>query len=292
MLAQSRSFLAWRAVACALSQYASGHLSLAISRWGVRACMIVIPSLACLHAEAGNNEILRAESRYLFQSMPDGEFTAADGKKHRLTDLWDKRPILINLFYRRCTGSCSPLLRGVKSAVDAAGGLGRDYAIVSLSFDSSDTTADMRTMAGALGLPSEAAWYVGTAEKQTIDRIAAAMGFWYAAIPATDQFDHPNLLAAVREGKIVRILASNFADKGRMRDLLLELQGIYVPFSPVPQEGSWLRCFQFDEETNQLRLDWGMLLLIAPGCGALATTAIVFLRRKRDQVADNTSLSS
>ena len=280
MLAQSRSFLAWRAVACALSQYASGHLSLAISRWGVRACMIVIASLACLHAEAGNNEILRAESRYLFQSMPDGEFTAADGKKHRLTDLWDKRPILINLFYRRCTGSCSPLLQSVKRAVDAAGGLGKDYAIVSLSFDPSDTTADMRAMAATLGLPSEAAWYVGTAEKQTIDRIAAAMGFWYAAIPATDQFDHPNLLAAVREGKIVRILASNFADKGRMRDLLLELQGIYVPFSPVPQEGSWLRCFRFDEQTNELRLDWGMLLLLAPGGGALATTAIVFLRRK------------
>jgi len=280
MLAQSRSFLAWRAVACALSQYASGHLSLAISRWGVRACMIVIASLACLHAEAGNNEILRAESRYLFQSMPDGEFTAADGKKHRLTDLWDKRPILINLFYRRCTGSCSPLLQSVKRAVDAAGGLGKDYAIVSLSFDPSDTTADMRAMAATLGLPSEAAWYVGTAEKQTIDRIAAAMGFWYAAIPATDQFDHPNLLAAVREGKIVRVLAGSFSDKGRMRDLLLELQGIYVPFSPVPQEGSWLRCFRFDEQTNELRLDWGMLLLLAPGGGALATTAIVFLRRK------------
>jgi len=292
MLAQSRSFLAWRPILGELSPRLSGHLARAISWWGVGACMLLIVCLAGQPAQAADNEILRAESRYLFQPMPDGEFTAADGKKHRLADLWDKRPILINLFYRRCTGSCSPLLQSVKRAVDAAGGLGKDYAIVSLSFDPSDTTADMRAMAATLGLPSEAAWYVGTAEKQTIDRIAAAMGFWYAAIPATDQFDHPNLLAAVREGKIVRVLAGSFSDKGRMRDLLLELQGIYVPFSPVPQEGSWLRCFQFDEETNQLRLDWGMLLLIAPGCGALATTAIVFLRRKRDQVADNTSLSS
>ena len=244
------------------------------------ACMIFIACLAWPHTEAGANEILRAESRYLFQPMPDSEFTAADGTTHRLSDIWDKRPILINLFYRGCTGSCSPFLHSVKRAVDTAGGLGSDYAIVSLTFDSSDTTADMRAMADSLDLLSEKAWYVGTAEKQTIDRIAAAIGFWYAAIPETDQFDHPNLLAAVREGKIVRILAGNFVDKGRMRDLLLELQGIYVPFSPVPQESSWLRCFRFDEETNELRLDWGMLLLLAPGGGALATTAIVFLRRK------------
>ena len=152
---------------------------------------------------------------------------------------------------------------------------------MSLSFDSSDTTADMRAMAESLDLPSEKAWYVGTAEKQAIDRIAAAIGFWYAPIPETDQFDHPSLLAAVRDGKIVRILAGNIIDKGRMRDLLLELRGIFVPFTPVPRESSWLRCFRFNEQTNELRLDWGLLLLLAPGCGAFATTAILFLQRKR-----------
>lgn len=280
MLAQSRTFVAWRAVVCASSRYVSGNLARAIARWGVRACTIVLACLAWPHTEAGANDILRAESRYLFQPMPDGEFTAADGTKHRLSDIWDKRPMLISLFYRRCAGSCSPFLHGVKRAVDTAGGLGRDYAIVSLSFDSNDTTADMRAMADSLDLPSESAWYMGTAQKETIDRIATAIGFWYAAIPETDQFDHPNLLAAVREGKIVRILAGNIVDKGRMRDLLLELRGVYVPFAPVPQGGSSLRCFRFDEETNELRLDWGMLLLLAPGCGALATTAIVFLRRR------------
>ena len=279
MLVQSRSFLAWPAAICELSRCLSGNLPRAVSRWGLRVCLVVMACLVWQHAEAGGNEILRAESRYLFQAMPDGEFTAADGRTHRLSDLWDQRPILINLFYGRCKGSCSPLLRGVKKAADTAGGVGKDYAIVSLSFDSSDTIADMRAMADALDLPSEG-WYVGTAEKQTIDRIAAAIGFWYAAIPQTDKFDHPNLLAAVRKGKIVRILAGNIADKNRMRDLLLELQGIYVPFSPVPQEGVSLRCFRFDEKTNTLRLDWGMLLLVAPGCGALVATAIVFLRRK------------
>ncbi|MDP6668118.1 MAG: hypothetical protein QF357_12110, partial [Dehalococcoidia bacterium] len=138
--------------------------------------------------------------------------------------------------------------------------------------------------ADSLDLPTEKAWYVGTAEKKTIDGIADAIGFWYAAVPGTDQFDHPSLLAAVRDGKVVRILAGNTVDKGRMRDLLLELRGIYVPFTPIAQGGSSLRCFRFNEETNKLTLDWGLLLLIAPGCGAFAITGLLFLRRKRPAV--------
>jgi hypothetical protein len=127
---------------------------------------------------------------------------------------------------------------------------------------------------------------VGTAEKNTIDGIASAMGFWYAAVPETDQFDHPSLMAAVRGGKIVRILAGNTLSKDRMRNLLLELRGIYVPYSPIPEGSSSLRCFQFDEETGELLLDWGLLLLIAPGCGAFAITGILFSLRKKSPIED------
>ena len=284
MLVQSRPFVAWRAFVYELSRYVSGNLAHAIMPWGVRVSMIVTACLAWPHTAVGANDILRAESRYLFRSMPDGEFIAADGTTHRLSEIWNKRPILMNLFYGRCTGSCSPFLHSVKKAVETAGGLGSDYAIVSLSFDPNDTTADMRAMADSLDLPSESAWYVGTAEKQTIDRMAAAIGFWSAAIPATDQFDHPSLLAAVRDGKIVSILAGNTLDKGRMRDLLLELRGVDLPFTPIPRDGSSLRCFRFDAETNELRLDWGLLLLLAPGCGAVATTAILFGHRKKPPI--------
>jgi len=280
MLAESRTFVGRPAVSRRLPRRVSGDLVRATIRWIVRACMVFIACLACRGAEAGGDAILRAESRYLFEPMADGEFTAADGRRHRLSEIWDERPILVNLFYRGCTGSCSPLLHTVKKAVDAAGGLGREYAIVSLSFDSSDTTADMRAMAESLDLRPEDAWYVGTAEKETIDQIAAAIGFWYAAIPETDQFDHPSLLAAVRGGKIVRILAGNTIDRSRMRELLLELRGVYVPFTPISRGGSSLRCFRFNEDTNELSVDWGLLLLLAPGCGALAATAIVFRPRK------------
>lgn len=245
-----------------------------------RACAVLLACLIWAPAAAGADDPLRAESRYLFQPVPDGTFTAADGRTHRLSEIWDERPVLINLFFRRCTGSCSPLMHSIKRAADTAGGLGRDYAIVSLSFDPGDTPADLRAMADSLELPPDAAWYVGTADRDTIDDIAGAIGFWYTAVPGTDQFDHPSLLAAVRGGKVVRILAGNVFDKGRVRDLLLELRGVWVPFAPLPQGGSSLRCFRFDEDTNSLKLDWGMLLLFAPGFGAFATTAVVFLRRR------------
>ena len=246
-----------------------------------RACAVLLACLIWAPAAAGADDPLRAESRSLFQPVPDGTFTAADGRTHRLSEVWDERPVLINLFFRRCTGSCSPLMHSIKQAAETAGGLGSDYAIVSLSFDPGDTTADMRAMVDSLDLPSESAWYVGTADRDTIDRIAGAIGFWYATVPGTDQFDHPSLLAAVRGGKVIRILAGNTFDKSRMRDLLLEMRGVWVPFAPIPQGGSSLRCFRFDEDTNSLKLDWGMLLLLAPGCGAFAATAVVFLRRTK-----------
>ena len=105
MLVQSRTFVGWRAFVCELSGYVSGNLAHAIIRWSVRVCMIFIACLAWPPTEAGANEILRAESRYLFQPMPDSEFTAPDGQKNRLSAIWEKGPALSNRFYARCTGS-------------------------------------------------------------------------------------------------------------------------------------------------------------------------------------------
>ena len=76
--------------------------------------------------DLGADEIRRAESRYLFAPVPDGEFTAADGTTHRLSEIWDERPILINLFYRRCTGAAARYCAVSRGAVEAVGGLGSD----------------------------------------------------------------------------------------------------------------------------------------------------------------------
>ena len=165
----------------------------------------------------------------------------------------------------------------IRDAVTRDGGLGRDYRVVAMSFAASDTAADMRAQAEALGLEQSAAWTFAVAQPQDVQRVAQALDFWFRLDPATGQYDHPNLLAAVDRGRVVRALLGYPISHERLRELVSELRGRFVPYYQLPGQ-SWLRCFDYDGRTGAVHPDWGMLLLVAPGMIAVLTGIAVFAR--------------
>ncbi|MFO7609817.1 MAG: SCO family protein [Candidatus Krumholzibacteriia bacterium] len=147
-----------------------------------------------------------------------GEFIPADirlvdeeGQPVLLGDLVD-RPTILNFVYFECPGICTPLLTEIadilgKSRLDPAK---QPFQIVSVSFNPEDTPqtakAKRENYLAQLSrpLPPET-WRFLTAQKDDIDRLAAAAGFHYK--PVGQEYVHPGgLIMLSPERKIVRYL--------------------------------------------------------------------------------------
>lgn len=216
------------------------------------------------------------ESRPLYQGVPDIEVTLPQGQKIKLSDLWGQKPLLITLFYRNCTGSCSPFLHSLDSTVTKVGGLGSDYQIISLSFDPEDTAEDLGKFAGTLGLDQNPNWLFGTADPAAIRALADAIGFWYKLEPQSGQYDHPTLLAAVRDGKIRRVLLGNVILQDRFQELVREVRGEFIPFYSRPGQKTVFRCVEWNPSSKSLWPHWGLLFLVFPGVAALGMAVLIF----------------
>jgi cytochrome oxidase Cu insertion factor (SCO1/SenC/PrrC family) len=232
--------------------------------------------------------VSQLESRLIDRAVPDIPLQLSDGRRLHLSDLWRERPLLVTFFYRRCTGICTPFLEGVRDATRRSGGLGSDYRVLALSFDDADSAEDVEAQAAALGLLGSPGWDFAVTDREALGRITGALDFWYRYDPARRQIEHNAMIVGIDGGRVVRALVAGGGEGGRMRELVWELRGSFIPFYAVPGQTP-LSCFTFDAATGEARLDWGMLLLLLPALAALIAALGVFslggrLRRSRPDI--------
>jgi cytochrome oxidase Cu insertion factor (SCO1/SenC/PrrC family) len=249
---------------------------------GLLACLLCGLANVCAADSPSTlyREEARLEARLAERRLPDVELHLGDGRVAQLSTLWRDRPLLLTLFYRHCTGTCVPTLLLIRDGAARAGGLGRDYRVLGLSFAESDTAEDMHAQAAALGVEHDPNWIFAVARKQDVQHITDALGFWFRRDVASGQFDHPTLLAAVNQGQVVRALLGYPVSQERLEELVWEMRGRFVPYYQLPGQ-SWLRCFEFDGRTGRMRPDWGMLLLLAPGSIAVIVAIALFAHPAR-----------
>ncbi len=205
------------------------------------------------------------------------EIVTSTNSRVMLSSLWRERPLLLTMFYGSCTGTCSPFLHALKQAIDETGG-NEGYNVLTLSFDPKDTPEDMRNREASLGIQATDRWIFATSSPASISRLAEAVGYWYRYDRDRGKFDHPSQITALRNGRVYGTMFGPTVPKKDFRTLLLEAKGIFVPIYPRPGKEALIRCFAVDELTGETRLDWGLLLLLFPGCGAVVATAYVFGR--------------
>jgi hypothetical protein len=153
-----------------------------------------------------------------------------------------------------------------------------------LSFDPRDTAADMGGLAHHLGAEASSDWTFAIAASDDVRRLAAATGFWYEWDPTRQQFDHPAMIVASRNGRLVRLLVGGVVSSGRLEYLVREAFGEFVPSYPLPGRVRF-RCVQFDAATGRVVLDSGFLLLLVPIGACTMVTAGVFLAGARSRRA-------
>ncbi len=132
--------------------------------------------------------------------------TDEGGRRWTLGDLFD-RPVILSLVYDQCTHICPQVQVALGRLVESLGLVpGRDYRIVTFSFDSEDGTAASAearknyTLPLGKGLPPDA-WKFVTAPSPEIDRLTGALGFSFQK--TMHGFIHPIILVIVSPGGAV-----------------------------------------------------------------------------------------
>ncbi|HWB83323.1 MAG TPA: SCO family protein [Bryobacteraceae bacterium] len=195
------------------------------------------------------------------------------------------KPVLLALVYYRCPMLCTQILNGVVTSLRAVSLTpGKDFEVVSVSFDPKDTTetaSEKRQMyLRRYGKPGSAnGWHFLTGDEANIKALTDAVGFHYKYDPATQQFAHASgIMILTPQGKLSRYF---YGVEYSPRDVRLGLVEASQRKIGNPVDAILLFCYHYDPATgkygavamNSLRAAGAGFVLI---CG---TFLVVALRR-------------
>jgi len=206
----------------------------------------------------------------------DLRFVDETGKQVVLGDYFGRdQPVLVQFVYHRCPMLCTFVLNAY---VDGAKGLnwrpGRDYQVLSVSFDPTDTpkmaAAKKKNYVAALGGDETASgWHFLTGEETQIKALADALGFRYRWVEEQKEFAHAaGMFALTPDGKISRTL---YGIEYSSRDLKLTLVEAGEGRLGSPFDRLLLYCFQYDGETHK----YALVAVNIMKLGGLATVLIM-----------------
>jgi len=255
-------------------------------------CLVAAAALMLVLAATAAAEppYLRAsppdEDRLLNTPLPDVTLTTATDARVTLAAVAGGRPLLLTFVFTRCAGVCSPFLRSWRAADRSVSRRSAFHRLV-LSFDPRDSAADMAGLARHLDAERDATWTFAVAAASDVRRLAAATGFWYDWDAQRQQFDHPAMLAGIRDGRLVRLLVGGTVSSARLDELVRDVSGGFVPSYPLPGRVRF-RCVQYNAVTGRVALDWGFALLLVPVALTGATTIVMFAAGARIRRAAGT----
>jgi protein SCO1 len=154
---------------------------------------------------------VRVDQRLGEQVPLDLTFQDEAGKTVRLGDLFQGRPVVLALVYYQCTMLCPMVLHGMERSFRGLSlDIGKDYNVITVSFDPSDTPAESLAQKRTYlkdydRAGSERGWHFLTGDEANIRKLADAVGFHYNYDPQTKQYGHAAaLMVLTPQGKLSR----------------------------------------------------------------------------------------
>lgn len=232
---------------------------------------------------------LEIEQKLDTQLPLDLTFRDEAGRQVKLGDYFQKgRPVVITLVYFSCPMLCNVVLDGLTATIaDIKMQPGKDYELLTISFDHRDTTAlaleKKKLYSRRYGRKgADEGWHFLTTDEETVRRITAALGFRYAWDPKAQQFAHGTMTAVITpEGKVSRYL---FGIDNPARDLRLAIVEAGDGKIGSPADALLLLCYHYDPATGTYSR-YAMNFVRVGGVATVAALAgfIFFLsRRPRD----------
>jgi len=274
----------------------------------------LVPAMACLffalgvevilcpgHAQAayGNvteesqidPKIFQIDEKNFLGGKVIGDYVLQDasGNSFTLGDMPNK-PLILVLSYFTCDGACSVINRTLANTLKGVNRweLGKDYNVLTVSFDQHDTPATMHEFRKKMGfeqLPQ--GWRMATMQnRKEIDRLAGSIGFKFFWSPRDRTFLHPSVYTVLSPtGQITRYL---YAGKVDADDVELALtKAMAGEISPVNIiDFVVAACHSYNYKDGKYKLN--IPLFVAVGGLVAGVTLMVggfmITKRKRDRI--------
>jgi protein SCO1/2 len=217
-------------------------------------------------------------------------FRDETGRTVRLRDYFGKRPVVLVLAYYNCPMLCTEVLNGLTAAMrvltfDA----GREFEVVTVSFDPRDTPADARAKkepyVARYGRPTGAAgWHFLTGAPASIAGLTEAVGFRYAWDERIGQFAHASAIyVATPDGRLSRYF---YGIEYAPRDVRLALVEASRGKIGTPVDQLLLYCYHYDPAAGRYGAVVMNIVRVA-GVGAVVLlTTFLTLMWRRDRRRD------
>jgi len=228
---------------------------------------------------------------------PDIMVRDASGKDRRIAEFFDgERPVILVMAYYTCPLLCTKVLNELQQSINRVSlDLGKDYRIVTVSFDHRDTTdkaAGKRALylTGYRETVGEQWWEFCTTEPEHSKRLAEAVGYHYRYLPDVAEYAHPSALIFVTPKGVVSSYIENLVfDPRDVKMALMDagegrVGGIFdrVVFT----------CFMYDPKTGKYKIHPMVVMRLigsatviglAATVAGLAWTGSGRRRRRRDE---------
>lgn len=215
------------------------------------------------------------------------------GNPVMLRQFFTGKPAILALVYYQCPMLCTEVLNGLSSAISPLKfNVGRDYQIITISIDPSETPAMAEAKKekyiqryGRSG--ADDGWHFLTGDKQNIDAVANAVGFRYAYDASIKQFAHPSAIMVVTsDGKVAQYYTGIEYEPKDLRLALVEASQNKIG---NVVDRALLFCYHYDP--TQGRYTPKIMMVVRAG-GALTVMGMVLMigmlvnsERKRGKAA-------
>jgi len=246
-------------------------------------CLAAAPSAALAQKLSPMSDVLKrvgVDQRLDAQAPLDLEFVDEAGKTVRLADYFGSRPVVLTLV------QCTQVLSGfIKASQAIPQEIGRDYDVVTVSFDERETSSlaaeKKANCVRVYRRPGAAAgWHFLTGKKPAIDRLADAVGFRYYYDEAKDQFAHASaIMVLTPDGKVSRYF---YGIEYFPRDLRLGLVDSSAGKIGSPVDQILLLCYHYDPMTGKygLAISWALKVTGLATFAALGIFLWISFRRE------------
>ena len=195
------------------------------------------------------------EQKLDFQLPLDLSFRDEFNRTVPLSTFFHGKPVILAFVYYRCPMLCTAILTGLESSLKAVSlNPGRDFEVISVSFDpgdTSDSAASKRKMIlQRYGRPDTSnGWHFLTGDEPAIRALTDAAGFHYRYDPITKQFAHASaVMVLTPQGRISRYF---YGVEYAPRDVRLGLVEASANKIGSPVDQILLFCYHYDPATGK-----------------------------------------
>ena len=288
-----------------LRRFANLLLVAGLAFWGAAAVAVTEPTR---NSVADGSVMQIDEPRFLGNRLV-GEtvLTDAQGKDFRVGELLGK-PVILLLSYYGCDGTCPTMnseLAKVLAKVDRFK-LGKDYRVLTVSFDKRDTAATATeflnktgAMAGGAGIAElpgltaaavNAGWRHAVVKTGEVEKFAGEVGFRFFWSDAAKAFLHPNVLVVLTpEGRVARYIYGTRMDAKTLELAIIDADWERIANSTAVFDMLTGACFSYNYAEGRYQINYslvagvGSLLL---GLSLLLTGALIYRRKMARQMQD------